>query len=212
MVYYRQSSMTQGTPISSQGYTLANASSTTREITNLPPFTNYTVHVQAIGNPDLLGAVIEEVLVRTNITNPSAIRNLQISATSSSSLLVTWDPPANPNGPISHYIVYYREGETAQTGRISSAGYRTIETTQTMAVIEELDKFTNYTIHVQAFVTEIPYVLEGAIEAENVERTHSDLPDNPPTPPDDVVTSEPTHEFLQILIPEPSQIDTGRIM
>ena len=204
--------MTQGTPISNEGYTLANASSTTREITNLPPFTNYTVHVQATGNPDLLGAVMEEVLVRTNITNPSAIRNLQINATSSSSLQVTWDSPADPNGPISHYIVYYREGETAQTGRISSAGYRMIERTQTMAMIDELDKYTYYAIHVQAFVTELPYVLEGAIEVERVERTNSDLPDAPPTSPDDDVTAEPTHEFIQILIPDPLQIDTGRVM
>ena len=211
-VYYRRSSVVQNAPISSIGYTLVSTLSMTREIMNLLPFSNYTIHVQAIGNPNLLGAVTKEVLVLTNITNPTAIRELETNAVSSSSIQVTWNPPAEPNGPISHYVVYFRENGTAQTSSITSNGYRKIETTQTTAIIENLDPYTYYAIHVQAYVTTQQYVLQGAIAVENVQRTWSDIPSMPPTHVPDVTTIQPTLDVIQLLIPSPLQIETGRVM
>ena len=186
--------------------------SKTVEIMNLLPYSNYTIHVQAIGSPDLLGAVTKEVLVRTNITNPTAIQELETTTLSSSSIEVTWNPPAKPNGPISHYIVYFRENRTAQTGNITSDGYSRIETTQTMANIENLDPYRYYAIHVQAYVTTRLYVLQGAIAVENVQRTYSDIPRIPPTHLPDVTSIQPTLEVIQLLIPNPLQIETGRVV
>ena len=181
------------------------------DVTNLDPFTNYTVHVRAIGNLNLQGSVVEEILVRTNITNPSAVVNLTAEAISSTKIRVTWNAPTKPNGPISHYVVYYLEGSTPQTGNISSFGYTQLTTTGTMFTIQQLDPYTYYQIHVQPFVTETPYVLDGMIDNETMSRTFSAVPDFTPTP-GQVITAEPTHSVIHILIPNPMQINTGQVM
>ncbi len=174
IIYYTIASAIQNFPINDSGYTFVNQiTDTTYDVTNLDPFTNYTVHVRAIGNPNLQGSVVEEILVRTNITNPSAVVNLTAEGSSSTEIIVTWNPPTKPNGPISHYVVYYTKGSTPQTGTISSSGYAQLTTTGTMVSIRQLDPFTYYQIHVQPFVTEIPYVLEGTIGTEIVMRTFS---------------------------------------
>lgn len=44
---------------------------------------------------------------------PSTPQNLKGTALNSSSMTVTWDPPASPNGDITHYIIeWQREPET----------------------------------------------------------------------------------------------------
>ena len=78
-MFYRISDTVQTPPISSDGYSLLmydfdpNADTTMRysqDISNLPPYTNYSIHVQAVirrdGQEALLGRVQEEVLVRTS--------------------------------------------------------------------------------------------------------------------------------------------------
>ena len=79
IVFYRISDTVQTPPISSDGYSLLtydfdlNADTTMRysqDISNLPPYTNYSIHVQAVirrdGQEALLGRVQEEVLVQTS--------------------------------------------------------------------------------------------------------------------------------------------------
>ncbi len=212
IIYYTIASAIQDFPINDSGYTFVNQiTDTTYDVTNLDPFTNYTVHVRAIGNPNLQGSVMEEILVRTNITNPSAVVNLTAEGSSSTEIIVTWNPPTKPNGPISHYVVYYTRGNTPQTGTISSSGYEQQMTTGTMFTIKQLNPFTYYQIHVQPFVTEMPYVLDGMIDIEIMNRTFSAVPDFTPTP-GQIATSEPTHEVIHVLIPDPMQINTGQVM
>ncbi len=175
-IYYTVASTTQDLPINDSGYTVVNQiTDMAYDVTNLDPFTNYTVHVRAIGNPNLQGSVVEEILVRTNITNPSAVVNLTADAISSTEIRVTWNPPTKPNGPISHYVVYYLEGSSPQTGTISSSGYTRLMTTGTMFTIQQLDPFTYYQIHVQPIVAETPYVLEGTIDTEIGMKTFSGI-------------------------------------
>ena len=211
IVYYREANAEQDPPISDDGYKMVNQINTLQNIDNLTPFTNYTVHVKAIGNPNLQGSVIREVIVRTNISNPTAVLNLNAQAISSSEIRVSWNPPSQPNGPISHYVIYYNEGRNEQTGSISSDGYISQTTSNTVFTIPQLDPFTYYQIHVQPFVTEIPYVLEGAIDEEIVMRTYSDIPDFTPTP-GQVTTAPVTHDTIPILIPDPDQITTGLVV
>ena len=185
----------------------------------LLPYTNYTIHIRAEGifNGDSLqGAVVEEVLIRTNITNPTAVRNLQAVAVSPLSIQVTWLPPMSPNGPISNYIVFYMEGNTAQpSGNIQNINY-TQETTsdvQTDYIISSLMPYMNYTIQVQAVITESPYILTGSVDDEIVQRTNSAIPQVLPTAgPTLLPLAGPTHETITILIPDPLQIQTGRVM
>jgi len=48
---------------------------------------------------------------------------LQAVAHNSSALNISWDLPMYPNGPLSHYMVFYRETSTPQTGAIATDGY-----------------------------------------------------------------------------------------
>lgn len=221
IVYYTNSSFTQPRPISDEGYTSIVTDSTqtasrTVEITGLMPFTNYTVHIRAVGdNPSLQGAVLEEIRMRTNITNPTPIRDLRAVALSSESIKVTWSPPEAPNGPISHYIVYYAAGSIAQTsGIISNTDYKEQRTPDARSEIDiaGLIPYTNYTFQVEPVVTEMPYVLTGPIEKEIVRRTNSTVPPTPTTGPTQSTIAEPTHETINVLIPDPLQIQTGRVM
>ncbi len=210
IIYYRVRSTVQDVPINDVGYEMVNQTNTLQNIKDLIPFTNYTVHVRAIGNPSLLGSTRYEVVVRTNVTNPTAILNPEAEAISSSAIRVSWNPPSKPNGPISHYVLYYIKGNNRQMENISSNGYLSLNTTNTMLTIAGLDPFTSYRIHVQPFVAEMQYVLEGAIDEEIVMRTFSDVPDFTPTP-GQITTVGVTHDNIHILIPNPDQIRTGLV-
>ena len=223
IIYYTNSSSTQPPPISDEGYTsiatdVAQSSNRTVEIIDLTAYTNYSILIRAIGvfNGDLLqGAVVEEILIRTNITNPTAVRDLRAVALSPQSIQVTWLPPVSPNGPISNYIVFYMEGSTARTsGNIQNDNYMQENTSdvQTEYTITGLSPYTNYTIQVQTVITESPYVLKGAIEDEIVQRTNSTVPPLPTTAPTVVPPVDPTHETINIFIPDPRQIQTGRVV
>ena len=71
-LYYRASDTPQQPPdIRSDGYTNIMVMNTDIDITGLVPFTNYTIHVQAVGQGgqgSLLGSIDEEILQRTNST------------------------------------------------------------------------------------------------------------------------------------------------
>ena len=223
IVYYIDSSYTQVPPISDKGYTsittdVTQSSTRTVEIIDLKPYTNYTIHIRAVGvfNGQLLQeAVVEEVLVRTNITNPKAVRELRAVALSPQSIQVTWLPPLSPYGPISNYIVFYKVGSTAQpSGNIQSVNCMQENTSDvhTEHIITGLTPYTNYTIHVQTVITEPPYVLRGAIADDIVQRTNSTIPPIPTVCPNVLPPVEPTHETIGILIPDPLQIQTGHVM
>ena len=71
-LFYRASDTPQQPPniISDTSYTERMVMSVTNyEITGLTPYTNYTIHVRAIGQDNLGGDVDVEILQRTNRTN-----------------------------------------------------------------------------------------------------------------------------------------------
>ena len=73
-LYYRESDTPQWAPnIRSDGYTHSMVVSTMFEITGLITYTNYTIHVQAVGPGNLLGVVDVEVLQRTNSTTQDIV-------------------------------------------------------------------------------------------------------------------------------------------
>ena len=70
-LFYRASDTPQQSPniIHDSSYTkMVIMNATNIEITGLRPYTNYTIHVRAIGEGGLLGAIDTEVLQRTNST------------------------------------------------------------------------------------------------------------------------------------------------
>ena len=78
-------------------------------------------------------------------TVPSAPLNVNVSAVNSTSLRVTWQPPATPKGQPT-YIVYYKEPTEG------SADYSTLTlpNDENEAIISSLKAYTNYTVMVGA--------------------------------------------------------------
>ena len=64
-VYYRQSDTTQIVPINSTVYDSFIVGSLEYNITDLIPFRNYAIHVQAVLESNMMGQIEVEVLTRT---------------------------------------------------------------------------------------------------------------------------------------------------
>ena len=134
--------------------------------------------------------------------------NVVAVATSNQSIRVTWDLPVYPNAPIMHYNVYYRVSDTPQQPPdIRSDGYTEImDISSTEFEITGLMSYTNYTVHVRAIGQGN---LLGDIDEEILQQTKITI--------QVVMTSsgtpqEPTSNTITILLPDPSQVETGRVM
>ncbi|OXB69015.1 hypothetical protein ASZ78_012843 [Callipepla squamata] len=137
-------------------------------IKGLVPFTDYTISVSAFtaigeGPPSVL-------TVRTREQVPSSVQSISYKNISSSSVLLYWDPPANPNGKIIHYTVYAMELDTKRAFHIT--------TSNNSLLMTGLKKYTNYKMRVAASTV----IGESALSEENdvFVRTPEDEPDSPP--------------------------------
>ena len=146
-------------------------------------------------------------------TDPTAVTNLKAVATSFQSIMVTWNLPQNPNGPIDRYIVYHLETDIVQTPPqpINSRGYkRTIVNAPIrQSEIIGLNPYTNYSIHVQAIGVNDSM---GDIDVEIQQRTNTTTPPPPTVPPTNETTDRPTTNTIFIHLPNPDQIETGPVM
>uniref|UniRef100_A0A8D0GQE2 Phosphatidylinositol phosphatase PTPRQ n=1 Tax=Sphenodon punctatus TaxID=8508 RepID=A0A8D0GQE2_SPHPU len=137
-------------------------------VKGLVAFTDYTISVSAFtiigeGPPAFL-------TVRTREQVPSSVENIHYKNISSSSVLLYWDPPTNPNGKITHYTVYAMELDTKNAFHMT--------TTNHSFLITGLKKYTNYKMRVAASTA----VGESALSDENdiFVRTSEDEPGSPP--------------------------------
>ncbi|NXN98020.1 PTPRQ phosphatase, partial [Rhinopomastus cyanomelas] len=137
-------------------------------IRGLTPFTDYTISVSAFtavgeGPPSVL-------VVRTREQVPSSVQNISYKNISSSSVLLCWDPPANPNGKIIHYTVYAMELDTRRAFHMT--------TSNNSLLMTGLKKYTHYKMRVAASTI----VGESALSEENdvFVTTPEDEPDSPP--------------------------------
>ncbi|XP_017659741.1 PREDICTED: phosphatidylinositol phosphatase PTPRQ [Lepidothrix coronata] len=137
-------------------------------IKSLTPFTDYTISVSAFtavgeGPPSVL-------TVRTCEQVPSSVQNISYKNISSSSVLLYWDPPANPNGKIIHYTVYAMELDTKRAFHTT--------TSNNSLLMTGLKKYTNYRMRVAASTA----IGESALSEKNdvFVRTPEDEPDSPP--------------------------------
>ena len=80
--------------------------------------------------------------------------------------------------------------------------------------IIDLKPYTNYTVHVQPVVQpfirvgrEIPGEESAVVRNRTLSAPDDDIPTAPPMP-----TSAPTSSEIVILIGDPNQIDTGKVM
>ncbi|KGL82713.1 Phosphatidylinositol phosphatase PTPRQ, partial [Tinamus guttatus] len=137
-------------------------------IKGLAPFTDYTISVSAFTS---VGEGPSSTLtVKTREQVPSSVQNICYKNISSSSVLLYWDPPANPNGKIIHYTVYAMELDTKRAFHTTASNNSLLMT--------GLKKYTNYKMRVAASTA----VGESALSEENdiFVRTPEDEPDSPP--------------------------------
>nr|CAD7460923.1 unnamed protein product [Timema tahoe] len=75
-------------------------------LSRLKPYTQYAFYVKTYTiATERTGAQSPIYYFRTNPDIPSVPMSLQVFSNSSSSMVVTWQPPTEPNGNITHYIV-----------------------------------------------------------------------------------------------------------
>ncbi|XP_062338372.1 insulin receptor-like [Osmerus eperlanus] len=76
----------------------------------LKPWTQYAIMVKtqlsASDDHQVRGAKSEIIYVRTNATKPSVPLDPISSSNSSSHIILKWKPPNDPNGQITHYLVF----------------------------------------------------------------------------------------------------------
>ncbi|KAM9789417.1 insulin receptor a [Neosynchiropus ocellatus] len=85
----------------------------------LKPWTQYAIMVKTqLSTSDehqVHGAKTEIIYVRTNATKPSVPLDPISSSNSSSQIILKWKPPNDPNGNITHYMVYcQRQAEASE--------------------------------------------------------------------------------------------------
>ena len=112
----------------------------------------------------------------TLIFSPCTVPSLPLSATvankTSTTLLVTWLPPATPNGVLTSYEVYYKG--VSSVNPVPASFYQplsvTVSAPNTSLVVPGLLPHSNYTISVRAFTSAGP----GEYSEEIEDRTEED--------------------------------------
>ncbi|XP_034258810.1 phosphatidylinositol phosphatase PTPRQ [Pantherophis guttatus] len=134
----------------------------------LQPFTKYAIAVSAF---TIIGEGPPAILIsKTSEQVPSSVENIDYKNISSSSILLFWDKPLNPNGKITHYTIYAMEVDTSKAFQLT--------TSEKTIFVLDLKKYTDYKMRVTASTT----VGESAVSEDNdiFIRTLEDEPSSPP--------------------------------
>ncbi|XP_072002591.1 phosphatidylinositol phosphatase PTPRQ isoform X1 [Engystomops pustulosus] len=137
-------------------------------VERLLPYTDYTISVSAFttvgeGPPTY-------IVQRTSEQVPSSVNNISYQNISSTSVMVFWDPPLEPNGMITHYTVYAMDLYTNDAFHVI--------TSNTSMLLTGLKKYTDYKVRVTASNS----AGESAVSEETniFVRTLEDAPGSPP--------------------------------
>ncbi|XP_039470944.1 phosphatidylinositol phosphatase PTPRQ isoform X5 [Oreochromis aureus] len=109
-------------------------------VSDLAPFTEYTFRVTA--STTVGEGPAADITEKTREQVPSSVLEVSYQNISSTSILVSWTPPINPNGRITHYTVYGLKLPSNQ-------GLKWVTNT-TSILITDLDKYTPYKLRVAA--------------------------------------------------------------
>uniref|UniRef100_A0A7N6AKE7 Protein-tyrosine-phosphatase n=1 Tax=Anabas testudineus TaxID=64144 RepID=A0A7N6AKE7_ANATE len=137
-------------------------------VSDLDPFTEYTFRVSA--STTVGEGPTTDITEKTREQVPSSVLEVFYQNISSTSILVTWAPPLNPNGRITHYSVYGLNLHNNQAQKWV--------TYNTSIFITDLDKYTGYKLRVAAATA----VGESSLSEEDdiFVYTLEDEPDSPP--------------------------------
>ncbi|XP_051512787.1 phosphatidylinositol phosphatase PTPRQ-like [Myxocyprinus asiaticus] len=137
-------------------------------VKRLSPFTEYKFGVTPY---NIIGeGPSTQVIVKTTEQVPSSVQDVSYQNISSTSIQVSWEPPLNPNGKITHYTVYAKN-------LLNNQELQQVTNT-TSTVLTGLEKYSSYKLLVAAStaVGESPLTEEDYFFV----LTEEDVPDSPP--------------------------------
>ncbi|XP_011334022.1 neogenin isoform X4 [Ooceraea biroi] len=127
--------------------------STTYELVDLVPYTEYSIRVQAV-NENGPGAFSKDIAIRTHSAQPTQPpHNVTLEAASSTSIIIRWEPPLEgQNGIITGYRIRYRRyPHDPRSGDRRSPITVTTEGNQRLYVLNGLEKHVVYQVRICAF-------------------------------------------------------------
>ncbi|XP_032671998.1 neogenin isoform X5 [Odontomachus brunneus] len=127
---------------------MRETTSTTYELVDLVPYTEYSIRVQAV-NENGPGAFSKDIVIRTHSAQPTQPpHNVTLEAASSTSIIVRWEPPLEgQNGIITGYRIRYRRYPHDRRTPITV----TTEGNQRLHVLNGLEKHVVYQVRICAF-------------------------------------------------------------
>ncbi|KAJ8679234.1 hypothetical protein QAD02_015021 [Eretmocerus hayati] len=141
------------------------------QVRSLGPYTEYEFLVFAVNNVGR-GPPSNPIYVTTGEAKPgSAPRNVSVRPLSSSTMVIQWLEPENPNGQVTGYKVYYT---TEPEQPMSNWEFQTVDNSQ-LTTISELKPMHIYTIRVQALTS----VGSGPLSAPVKVKTQQGVPSQP---------------------------------
>uniref|UniRef100_A0A3Q1F7L9 Phosphatidylinositol phosphatase PTPRQ-like n=1 Tax=Acanthochromis polyacanthus TaxID=80966 RepID=A0A3Q1F7L9_9TELE len=154
-------------------------------VSDLNPFTEYTFRVTA--STTVGEGPATDITEKTREQVPSSVLDVSYQNVSSTSIQVSWVPPLNPNGRITHYTVYGLKLQTNQA-------MEWVSNTTSILIAGNLDKYTGYKLRVAASTA----VGESSLSEDDYifVFTLEDEPDSPPVNLTVVDTSPSTATLL----------------
>ncbi|XP_037912845.1 tyrosine-protein phosphatase Lar isoform X5 [Hermetia illucens] len=139
----------------------------------LSPYTEYEFFVIAVNNigrgPPSVPATC--TTGETGAKMESAPRNVQVRPLSSSTMVITWEPPETPNGQVTGYKVYY----TTNPNQPETSWDSQIVDNSELTTISDLRPQAIYTVRVQAFTSMGPGPMSTPVQV----KTQQGVPSQP---------------------------------
>ncbi|XP_034098632.1 tyrosine-protein phosphatase Lar isoform X5 [Drosophila sulfurigaster albostrigata] len=115
----------------------------------LSPYTEYEFYVIAVNNIGRGPPSTPATCTTGETKMESAPRNVQVRPLSSSTMIITWEPPETPNGQVTGYKVYYTTNSNQPE---ASWNARMIDNSE-LTTISELTPHAIYTVRIQAYTS-----------------------------------------------------------
>ncbi|KAM7354359.1 tyrosine-protein phosphatase Lar isoform 3-T7 [Cochliomyia hominivorax] len=118
----------------------------------LSPYTEYEFYVIAVNNigrgpPSIPATCTTGDFSYGGAKMESAPRNVQVRPLSSSTMVITWEPPETPNGQLTGYKIYY----TTNPNQPEASWNSQMVDNSELTTIADLTPHTIYTVRVQAY-------------------------------------------------------------
>ncbi|XP_037826094.1 tyrosine-protein phosphatase Lar-like, partial [Lucilia sericata] len=120
----------------------------------LSPYTEYEFYVIAVNNigrgpPSIPATCTTGDFTYGGAKMESAPRNVQVRPLSSSTMVITWEPPETPNGQLTGYKVYY----TTNPNQPEASWDSQMVDNSELTTISDLTPHAIYTVRVQAYTS-----------------------------------------------------------